>query len=54
MALRWAADGSHLDIADMHGVSKARFFHHLWITMQAICDGLPELDLMERLGKVEK
>jgi len=52
MALRWAAGGSFLDIADMHGVSEKRFYPLLWITMQAIVDGLPALELMERLDKV--
>ena len=37
VTLRWLAGGSHLDICDIAGISKASFYRVLWKTITATC-----------------
>jgi len=43
--LRWLAGGSHLDIADVAGISKPSFYRVVWKTVISICN-CEELDIV--------
>ena len=51
MFLRWVAGGADLDIADMHGVARSTFYHHLWEVAEAIEEAyeLPLLDAVDKM-----